>query len=67
MNESFVIDLWSAIKPYIPKKDRGVAADVLINVLDEYGYADGLDQLTDIDKDLLTAALIHFGIDEEEQ
>lgn len=66
MNESFVIDLWSAIKSYIPKKDRVEVADVLVNILDEYGYADGLEDATDIDKDLLTAVQAYFGIDDEE-
>jgi hypothetical protein len=66
MNESFVIDLWSAIKNYVPKKDRVEVADVLVNILDEYGYAEGLEEAVDIDKDLLTAVQAHFGLDDEE-
>jgi hypothetical protein len=67
MRDDFIVDLWARIKPLIMPKDRLDAADALISVCDEYGYADGIDQHEDLDRELKVAVKTYFGEDEEEE
>ena len=66
MRDDFIIDLWSRIKLLIPQKDRLDAADAIIAICDEYGYADGIDQHADLDKELHAAVQTYFGDYEDE-
>ena len=66
MRDDFIIDLWSRIKPLIPQKDRLDAADAVVAVCDEYGYADGIELHEDLDKELNAAVKTHFGDPEED-
>lgn len=63
MRDDFIVDLWARMKPLIAAKDRLDAADALISVCDEYGYADGIENHEDIDHDLRAAVKTHFGED----
>lgn len=67
MRDDFVVDLWSRLKPMIPAKDRLDAADALVSVCDEYGYADGIIDVEDLDKELKAAVRTHFGESEDEE
>lgn len=67
MRDDFIVELWARIKPLISPKDRLDAADALISVCDEYGYADGIDQHEDLDRELKVAVKTYFGEDEEEE
>lgn len=66
MRDDFIVDLWARLKPLIPAKDRLDAADVLVSVCDEYGYADGIDEHEDLDRELKAAVRTHFGDVEED-
>lgn len=66
MRDDFVIDLWSRIKHLVPAKDRLDAADAVVAVCDEYGYADGIERHEDLDKELYAAVQTHFGDPEED-
>lgn len=65
MHDDFVVDLWSRIKPLIPSKDRSDAADAIVSVFDEYGFADGLENTTDCDSVLQKAINQYFSEEEE--
>lgn len=68
MRDEFIVDLWSRIKHLIPAKERLEAADVLVAVCDEYGYADGIEDYEDLDKELRAAVKSHFsGFDEDDE
>lgn len=64
-----IVDLWSRIKPIIPKKERLEVADAIIAVMDEHGYSDGIENESSLDRDLLAAVKSHYGsdIDEEDE
>jgi isocitrate dehydrogenase kinase/phosphatase len=61
-----IVDLWSRLKLLIPKKERLEAADVIVAVMDEHGYADGLEDEDSLDKELLAAVKSHYGVDLDE-
>ena len=58
-----ILDLWARMKPILPKKDRLEVADVLVAVMDDHGYADGLEDEQSLDTDLLAAVRSHYGIE----
>ena len=61
MREDFIIDLWSRVKHLVPKKDRLDAADAIIAICDEYGYADGIELHEDLDSELHAAVKTYYG------
>lgn len=66
-HDDFVVELWSRIKPLVGPKDRLDAADAVVAVCDEYGFADGLeDHMDELDKELQIAVKTHFGTDVDE-
>jgi hypothetical protein len=67
MRDDFIVDLWSRLKPLVPAKDRLDAADALIAVCDEYGYADGIEEFQDLDRELKAAVKTHFGESEDDE
>lgn len=67
MRDDFIIDLWSRIKHLIPQKDRLDAADAIIAICDEFGYADGIEIHADLDKELHAAVQTYFGDYEEDE
>jgi len=67
MTEDFIVDLWARLKPIIPAKERLDAADALVAVCDEYGYADGLEKIADLDRELRAAVQTYFGDYEEDE
>ena len=67
MRDDFIVDLWSRIKHLVPQKDRLDAADAIVAVCDEYGYADGIEHHEDLDKELNAAVKTHFGDAEEDE
>lgn len=67
MRDDFIVDLWARIKPLVPAKDRLDAADALVSVCDEYGYADGIDEHEDLDRELKAAVRTHFGEVEDDE
>ena len=70
MRDDFIIDLWSRMKHLVPQKDRLDAADALIAICDEYGYADGIELRADLDKELNAAVRTYFGdldLDEDDE
>jgi hypothetical protein len=65
-HDDFVVELWSRIKPLIGPKDRLDAADAVVAVCDEYGFADGLeDHYDELDKELQIAVKTHFSIEDD--
>ncbi len=66
MRDEFIVDLWSRIKHLVPQKDRLDAADMLISICDEYGYADGIEHHVDLDKELHAAVQTYYGGNDEE-
>jgi len=67
MRDDFIVDLWARLKPLIPAKERLDAADALVAVSDEYGFADGLENIADLDRELKTAVKTYFGDYEDEE
>ena len=61
MRDDFIIELWSRLKHLGPQKDRLDAADALISICDEFGYADGIELRADLDKELHAAVNTYFG------
>ena len=61
MRDDFIIELWTRLKDLVPQKDRLDAADSLISICDEYGYADGIELRADLDKELHAAVITYFG------
>ena len=61
MRDDFIIELWTRLKDLVPQKDRLDAADSLISICDEYGYADGIELRADLDKELHAAVSTYFG------
>lgn len=66
MSCHLIIELWDGIKPFINKKERLVAADTLISLFDEYGYAEGIDEEHGLDSVLAAAVASRFGVIDEE-
>lgn len=66
-HDEFLIELWERVKPFVPRKDRLEAAEAIITVCDEHGYADGLESATDIDKVLNTAIKAYFELDDQDE
>ncbi len=66
MRDDFIVDLWSRIKHLVPAKDRLDAADAIVAVCDEYGYADGIEHHADLDKELNAAVHTYYGDPEED-
>lgn len=54
-----IIEVWDAIKPFIPKKDRLDVSDRLASTFDEHGQLDGIEMETGIDTHL-SAALASY-------
>lgn len=66
MEVEIIEELWLRIKPLIAKKERLDVADAMIAVFDDYGVADGIENVPTLDKELLVAVKSRFGLDEEE-
>lgn len=67
MSMEAVIDVWAAVKPLIPSKDRQEAADALISIMDEYGLCDGIEDSAELDRTLRAAVVNHLGETEDEE
>ncbi len=63
MQDEFIIELWSRIKPLVPAKDRLDAADAMIAVCDEFGFLDELEHHRDLDGELTAAIKTQVGED----
>lgn len=64
-NADLIIELWSRLKPHIPQKERLEVADLLVNVFDDHGACDGLEDQAGLDKELNAAVKSYYSIDEE--
>jgi hypothetical protein len=65
--DDFIIELWARIKPLVDQKDRLDAADAIVSVADEYGFAEGIeDHYEDLDRELRAAVKTRFGESEED-
>lgn len=69
MNDDYIIELWTRMKPFITAKDRMDAADAFVAVLDEHGLADSLEAQGELvpDKHLRAATVSYYGIEEEDE
>jgi hypothetical protein len=56
MQNDFIIEVWSRLKPLIPAKDRLDGADAVVAVCDEFGILEELEHHEHLDNEL-TAAL----------
>ena len=56
MQNDFIIEVWSRLKPLIPVKDRLDGADAVVSVCDEFGILEELEHHENLDNEL-TAAL----------
>lgn len=61
------IELWEIVRSYIPTKERSEVAELFMNSLDSYGYAEALDEYTEnMPKDLKNAFNNLYSEDEDE-
>lgn len=60
MSCELIIELWENIKPHINAKERLHVADTIVNLFDEYGFADGLESEHGLDKTLQAAVASRF-------
>jgi hypothetical protein len=65
-DSEFLSDVWAAIKPYLNPKEKFDAALQLVEVFDDHGFTDGLEDDT-FDRTLQKAIKEHFGIEDEEK
>lgn len=60
-----IVELWDKMKDYIPAKERLNAADDMLTVFDDFGLADGIDDLAgELDKPLQTAVVSKYALDD---
>ena len=65
MNEEFVIDIWSLLKPYLDKKQVELAAEKFVDTIIDYGMDDTqLQEILGVDKDLDNAITYYLEMDE---
>ncbi len=65
MNEEFVIDIWSLLKPYLDKKQVELAAEKFVDTIIDYGMDDTqLQEILGADKDLDSAITYYLEMDE---
>ena len=63
----FIFDMWEAMKPLIPAKDKMEAAERIIKMCDEYGISkEDIQEMIENDKILETAFDRYFVDDDEE-
>lgn len=63
----FIFDMWEAMKPLIPAKDKMEAAERIIKMCDEYGISkEDIEEMIENDKILETAFDRYFVDDDEE-
>ena len=63
----FIFDMWEAMKPLIPAKDKMEAAERIIKMCDEYGISkEDIQEMIENDKILETAYDRYFVDDDEE-
>ena len=67
MEIELIEELWFRVKPLIAKKERLDVADAIVAVFDEYGCADGIEEVPTLDKELMVAVKSRFGLDEDEE
>jgi len=60
-----LVNVWDAVKHYVPKKDRIEAAEHMLRVFDEEAdLGDVTTEMDMFDSVLKTAAKSHFGMDD---
>jgi len=65
MNEEFVADIWTLLKPFLDKKQVELAAEKYVDTLIDYGMDDTqLQDILGIDKDLDHAITYYLEMDE---
>ena len=63
----FIFDIWDAMKPLIPAKDKLSAAERIIKMCDDYGVSkNDLEEISESDKILETAFDRYFVDDYED-
>ena len=65
-NTDLIVELWSRIKSHVPHKERIDVAEAIVEVFDEYGMADGLDEVHDLDKEMSIAVKDYFGYTDDD-
>ena len=64
----FIFDIWEAMKPLIPAKDKMEAAERIIKMCDEYGISKtDITEMIENDKILETAFDRYFADDDDEE
>lgn len=66
LDPAFINDVFDIIKAHTPVKEHQIVADLFINVLDEHGFAECLQNETDMERELKVALFSHFEIEDEE-
>ena len=61
----FLNEIWGAVAPHIPKKERFEIAQQLVEIFDDNSMADGFEFETEFDGDLKAAVVAHFELDEQ--
>lgn len=62
-----IIDLWNSVKPYIQQKDKQIAAESFVGILNEAGVLDNVVGDDSIDKFLSNAMQDLVGYEEEDE
>jgi len=68
-NAALINEIWGALKPYIPAKERLNAADQLVEIFDDYGMSEGFETEMDLEPEIKAASASLLGsaeLDEEE-
>ena len=65
-NVDLIVDLWSRLKSHVPVKERLEVADLIVNVFNDHGMADGLEEEEGLDKELKAAVKSYYSDDDED-
>lgn len=65
-NNYFLIDVWESVKPFIPPKERTQCAIALLEVFDDNGQADDIEDEKELDRHMRDAVKHHFSGDVDE-
>lgn len=66
MSGDLIVELWQELKPHINPKERVVAADRLVSILDDFGYSDGIEFEVGLDPELQAAVSERFELELED-
>ena len=64
MSGELIVELWQELKPHINPKEREIAADRLVSILDDFGHSDGIEFEIGLDPELQAAVIERFELEQ---